>query len=497
MNKNEIAHNLEQTFANTGCRVVFWYDPDQSFAADVNELDLDGVVTWRLDEHGPLATKLEIERNRPDAGFLVYAPFDRPAPQDDWLLDMYLYAEKFSADRASVLLSSLGLHKASLTAYLAGHMDFFNSQARLGSLVKLVNPADDEDDLDLKILTVLSRADFARIEAVALALFGGFLDDSGGVGFHLDNPRWDEVRKYNLEDAFWRLVKLHWGYASETPKLRDLFARLAVTHLYQHVTQEPGAVFPEGLLRFVLPNGASSLNASVFISNWMQNSKQGVLYARLSEDAELDLNLGSVIGAMDASTLGRADTFEVVEKHIVVSCLERLQHGGRSDLDYVERTIGIRRDRFWAADPERSYGRIYDALAAAARMFALKAAYGDAFKYASAEAMFGAYTRELYAFDQAYRHFYAAAGAVKQGLDVLKKDLLPAVENLYCNWYVPELALAWGKHVETALMERWAVPGVHRQRAFYADCVEPVLKERGSSRAYVIISDALRYEIAE
>jgi uncharacterized protein (TIGR02687 family) len=497
MNKDQITQTLTQTFANTDRRVVFWYDPDRSFDTDVNELALDGVVIWRLDEHGPLATKLEVERSQPEAQFLIYAPFERPAPQDDWLLDIYLYAEKFSADRASVLLSTLGLQKASLTTYLAEHMDFFNSQARVGAVARLVQPADSEDDLDLKILTVLSRAEFARIEAITLALFGGFVTEGGLVGFHFENTRWDEIRKFNMEQAYWKLVKHHWGYADEKPSLRDLFLRLTVTHLYQYVVQEPGAVFPEGLRRFVLPGSASALNASVFISNWMQNGKQADLYARLSEDAELALNLHTVIAALDASLLGRADTFEVVEKHIVMSCLDRLQHGGKTDLDYVARMIGLRRECFWASDPERSYGKLYDALGAAARLFSLKAGYGDTFKYKSAGEMFGAYSSELYAFDQAYRHFYTAAVAVKQGLDVLKQDLLPSVENFYCNWYVPELALAWDKHIEAGLLQDWALPGIASQRTFYKDFVQPILAERDTSRAYVIISDALRYEVAE
>ncbi len=497
MNKDQIAQTLTEMFANADCRIVFWHDPEQSFDTEVNELDLDGVIKWRLDEHGPLATKLEIERNQPAAKFLIYAPFERPEPHNDWLLDIYLYAEKFSADRASILLTTLGLQRASLTTYLSEHIDFFNSQARTGALVKLVQPLDSEEDLDLKMLAVLSKADFARIEAVTLALFGGFESGVSGIGFHVANASWDEVRKFNMEDAYWRLVNHHWGYSSDTPKLRDLFLRLTITHLYQHIVQGSGAGFPEGLIRFVLPGAASAVNASVFISNWMQSAKLADLYAELSEDAEFDLNLGSVIGAMDASMLGGADTFEVIEKHIVVSGLERVLQGSQTDLDYVNQMISVRRERFWASDPDRSYGKIYDALAAAVRMFKLKAEYGDSFKYKTAEGMFAAYTNELYAFDQAYRQFYAAASAVKQGLDVLKTDLQPAIENLYCNWYLSELSLAWGKNVEADLLHQWNVPGVRNQRSFYADSVQPILDERDTSRAYVIISDALRYEVAE
>jgi len=498
MNKDQIQQSLHSLYAEKCARIVFWYDPDASFDAEVQELELDGVVKWRLDEHGSLATKLEVERNQPKAKFLIYAPCERPNPQDDWLLDIYLYAEKFSAAPAAVLLNTLGLHRASLTTYLSRRLDFFNAQSRLMALSKLVQPNDGEDDLDLKILAVLSRAEFARIEAVTLALFQAYVSlyDDAAAGFEITNARWDEIRKFEMDSAYWRFVKHHWGYDSQAPSLRDLFMWLTVTHLHQHMMRERDAVFPEALMRFVLPDGAAALNASVFISNWMHNTKLSGIYAGLSEQAEADLNLDTAISALSANTLGGADTFEVVEKHMVVSCLELILHGGQADLERAAEIIALRRDRFWSRAIGRSYSHIYDALAAARRLFSLNARYGS-LKFAGTEEMFAAYTDEIYAFDQAYRHFYAAAGAVKQGLDVLKKELLPAVEKLYCNWYLPELALAWGKLVDENLLSAWKVPGIKGQRSFYDEYVQPILDERESSRAYVIISDAMRYEVGK
>jgi hypothetical protein len=55
MNRNQIQQSLLNLFTEKGCRVVFWYDPEASFTAEVNELELDGIEIWRLDEHGPLA----------------------------------------------------------------------------------------------------------------------------------------------------------------------------------------------------------------------------------------------------------------------------------------------------------------------------------------------------------------------------------------------------------------------------------------------------------
>ena len=63
----------------------------------------------------------------------------------------------------------------------------------------------------------------------------------------------------------------------------------------------------------------------------------------------------------------------------------------------------------------------------------------------------------LYQFDQLYRHFREAADqAEAQGWNILK-PLRDTLEAGYTNWYVPQLALAWGKFVEptgsTALLQ--------------------------------------------
>ena len=75
----------------------------------VTELDIEDVTVWRLDEHGQLETKIEVERTHPQSKYLLYAPFVKPDNADNWLLDILLYSEEFRADRASVLLNELGL----------------------------------------------------------------------------------------------------------------------------------------------------------------------------------------------------------------------------------------------------------------------------------------------------------------------------------------------------------------------------------------------------
>jgi uncharacterized protein (TIGR02687 family) len=497
MTKNQIADALNKLFLEDGERIVFWQDAECTFAEDFGALDLGAVVKWRLDEHGPLATKVEVERNQPDAQFLLYAPFPQPGVHEDWLLDIRRYAKEFSADRASLVLNGLGLHRIQMVPYINDHLDFFNAQSRLQQVAKLVQPGDRESELDLKILAVLSRAEYAQLDAVALSLFSGFESLLGETGFHFENPHWQETSKYRMDEAFWRFARRHWGYDVEKPSLRDLFIRLTITHFHQHFQATGTNGFPESLDRFLLPEGPHRVNASVFVSNWMQNGKYAKLYERLAAEVQTELSIEQLVADFSAAQLLGADTFEVFEKRIIIDTLEDVLAGGQTSFAAAQNTIDQRLDRYWCASPGKSYARIYDALASSLVLFRLKEKFPDGFKHDSAAAMFGAYTDELFRFDQAYRGVYAAAMQVKHGVDVLKNRLLPAVENFYRNSYLPALAVAWGKQIEKELLADWRIDGIPSQTEFYRRYVAPILAERETSRAYVIVSDALRYEVAE
>ena len=119
MDTQRITDALNERFHQDGHRLVFWHDPEREFE-DVcwAMLALDGVSLLRLDEHPALAVKVRLEQEDPTGRYLLYAPFDPPAPDQDWLLDMRLYGASFSADRASMLLADLGLTQQSLRQHL-------------------------------------------------------------------------------------------------------------------------------------------------------------------------------------------------------------------------------------------------------------------------------------------------------------------------------------------------------------------------------------------
>ena len=104
---------------------------------------------------------------------------------------------------------------------------------------------------------------------------------------------------------------------------------------------------------------------------------------------------------------------------------------------------------------------------------------------------------ELFQFDQLYRHFHTAADAVEPTGWAVLHELRETIENVYSGWYIPQLSIAWAKIVEgsTGLLANWSLHKVTSQQDFFKQKVEPFF-EGNIKRIYVVISDALRFEVA-
>ncbi len=149
--------------------------------------------------------------------------------------------------------------------------------------------------------------------------------------------------------------------------------------------------------------------------------------------------------------------------------------------------------------PRYALNSVYTALVSAAEFFSLRNKYQQGFEYSNALEMYQAYESELYRFDQLYRHFCEFADiAEAAGWNILK-PLRNEVESHYVNWYLTNLALAWGKFMdgEGGLLSKWALPSIINQYKFFERHVQPWLDKGEERRAFVIISDAFRYEAAQ
>ncbi len=498
MDLQKLNQSLLRIYSQDDARIVFWNDPGGEFEAILSELDLGDVRLLRLGQLGALEAKRMMERQEPTQAFLLYAPTEEPPPGEDWLLDIRLYSKSFRADRASILIDQLGLARQSLRTHLAKRKKFFDSQDRLAKLKALVDAGDDEIDLDRKMMGVLAKADRPEF----FMLLRTLCDDIGSgsdASLEATPLAWPLFEKYGLLDSFWQLVETHFGYRADEPSLKSLLLRLMATDVARALKADP----PKELANLILPAKFANA-ASVLLGQWRDSSKHGESYNRLSDEAGAELGIANLLGGYQLEELQEAVTFAEVEKCILRALLERVHTTQETmDADAIRALVSQRQAKHWitstsvAEADRKARHAFYEALAVAAEFFALRNRYRDALSFDDAKAMYRAYETELHRFDQLYRLFCEQADTTEQrGWDVVKK-LREDIETIYVNWFLPQLALGWGRFVEKELLQKWELPEVPNQYEFFERNIADVPGKKPQPRTFVIISDALRYEVAQ
>jgi uncharacterized protein (TIGR02687 family) len=500
---DKISDALDRIFHEEEARIVFWNDPEREFLMTEPLLELDGVTKLRLDQVGALEAKIRIERDEPTRKFLLYAPSEEPDYEDDWLLDIRLYSRSFRADRASILLQELGLVNQHLRTYVADRRKFFDAKDRLQKIKNLVAPDDVAADLDRKMIAVVAKADQPELFNLVRTIFHAWIE--AGSEIDLDNPPavWGQIEKFDLDTPFWQMVKATFGYQEENPTLKNFLLRLLLTD-YAHYLK--GDV-PQSIRGLLLPRTGWS-NAVVCLAQWRDSSSKSTSYDGLSAEAAALLKIEDHLPNLEIDQLLEVMTVLVVEKRIASSLRERVQTTAETINADDVRAVAIRRQSgHWASlnvagstdAPRQALHAVYDALVAAADFYALRNLHKSGFDYPDAATMYRAYESELYRFDQLYRHFCETADTAEdQGWNIVK-PLRADIEAHYVNWYLTNLALAWGKFIEMpgGLLSKWQIDKVPNQFHFYDRNVRPWLEESDNRRAFVIISDAFRYEAAQ
>ncbi|MBL0321413.1 MAG: BREX-1 system phosphatase PglZ type A [Ignavibacteria bacterium] len=503
MDVTHIRSALDRIYNNEQCRIVFWNDPKCEFEDSLSDLVLDGVTTLRLDEIGSLELKIRIEKLEPDGKFLLYAPFEEPDYDDDWLLDTRLYSRSFRADRASIVLQDLGLLNLNLRGHLDERGKFFDAVERVAKLKSIVSPEDSASDLDRKMITVLVKAEQPDIHDIVNTLFHSWVEISGDTDLDHAPVLWNQVEKFGLDGPFWTMVRNAYGYEEVNPTLKNLLIRLLTSDFAYHLKCE----VPASLVGLLLPS-ASVPNAVVALASWRDSISRVSSYDVLSAEVGRIIDIEKHLNTIEIEHLDLVNTFLDVEKYITTGLKDRIIDTAEViNVDDVLAIANRRQNGHWVslskpdsvAVPRQTLYAIYEALIAASRFYDLRNQHLGGFDYPTASEMYSAYESELYQFDQLYRQFCEGADrAESRSWDVLKL-LRCDIEDRYSKWYLLELALAWGKFIEqpNGLLNKWGVESVSNQYRFYDHHIRPWLDAGDTRRSFVIISDAFRYEAAQ
>jgi uncharacterized protein (TIGR02687 family) len=508
LDNTQIEKALSRLFDEENQRIVFWNDPDKEFFNSLPFIGLPaGVKCLRIDQVGALEVKIRLERIDPEGKYLLYDPSEEPEYEADWLLDIRLYSRNFRADRASIILDQLGLANQHLREHLAARRKFFDKKQRLQRLQSLTVPVDTDLDLDRKMIAVVVKTDQPEWFNIIHSLFHEFTVKENGESIDLDSPpeAWTQLEQFDLDKSFWQMAHSLFGYREESPSLKNFLIRLLVTDFAHRLKKE----LPLVLSHLVLPTSGRS-NAVVCLAQWRDSSSKGASYERLSDLVADILKIKDQLSPFEIEDLLEVMTFQAVEKSIAQGLRDRVITGLETiDVEAIRTIANHRQAGYWASPnvadsgyiPREAYFAIYSALLAAAEFFALKNDHRGGFDFEDGRAMYRAYEKTLFKFDQLYRCFNEQTDmAESRNWDLLKK-LREEIEACYVNWYLKGLAEHWGRFIDpkgvSSFLSAWKIPLIPNQQRFFEVHITPRLQEAERRRSFIIISDSLRYEAAE
>ncbi len=501
MKAEQVDQALHQKFITEGQRLVFWHDAPGEFAEYVRAGlpdGLDDVQVWNVAEQGSFAAKLRFERDGRSGQYLVYSQGEAPPAEEDWLLDIRLYSDTFHADIASLWANELGLSRLSLREQLKSRAAFLGSQDRRKKLGRIIDASDDERAIDEKMIAVLVRADVPKPFEVLRTLCQGHVE-GGEFDLGTHPAVMETVEKMGLIESFWRWMGQEFGYESETPSVAGLLRALFLTELIQ----QTGGATQSSLAQHQLPE-ARRRNANVFLTQWQDSASTAESYDAIAAALAHEQHIAPMLDDLDLETIRSVTVFWEAERRVVSRLKERILSEATSiDGEWVTDLVRQRQAGHWLSGagsdtPERrALDSAYDALLAATDLFLLQAKSGSSFSFDTPEALLQRYQTDLYRFDQAYRRYCSAARpAAQMGWDLLKA-LTQEVERLYDQGFLQPLGVEWSQHLDAGFLDKWQLAEFDPQQRFYARKIRPHLKESTRRRAYVIVSDALRYEAAQ
>lgn len=483
--------NIEQTlrsrFAvplaeNYKRRIIFWQDPDGEFSDLVDELCLDEVKVLKLTGKNNFAAKQLLSETDTDSNYLVYNPLSYSDIRDNWLLDIELYSEEFRADLLSIRMQSLGMSDTpQMRKAMKSYSKFFENKERVAKLTAFNSNYTNVGQLHIDILAALSGTSSNTASGVIRAILMAGLDIES-------NEAITNIRKFGNESVLWEMIDRYTGYVHD-PDQVSLIA-LASHILITTLSMTMKASCLNGLEKLI--SEPHQQRCYDLINEWMHSEDDDELY-EIARDVEDHHRLVKRFDGLDVQELLNSECFPCINECILRRYMTEISENVIKADDMVA-AVEKRRTLKW-------YKRVryyYDGLLQVAQMQQFYQANIGGFHIAEYTKLWKEYTGNYCKMDYFYRQFHAAFGkSLKESSTVLEdlyKNVADYVEKLYKNWYLSTLGNQWTTLVRDELSQNSRLPGITNQEDFYRTYVKPIVS--AGSRAFVIISDALRYEVA-
>ena len=464
LNLKQITDKLNEEFTGEVRKLVFWYDDNADFIDDIDTLELQNAKILHLEKDNQFFVKYHLECVDKETNYLIYAPFAKPEIRDNHLADIIFYSKEFHADRASLLAIDLGIeekYKPTIEKYIK----FFANKERTQKFYDLEIESFNEEVIELALMSVLCKCRAVAFEEVLRAIL---TDDE-----FKNNKYIAEIEKYELLNAFWTQAEKNFGYSDPKPTLEKLVITIFITSLSETVH----SALPTAWNNFVSYKSGS---ITAFNDNLMNSYLYADRYDEISHEVYKALNAESVLGKMKVEDIADSYVFAGIDSIIIDWIISRLENediGAKLNGKSIPQICADRRKRHFGNKFKCEY-------------FVLENAYyiiSDCkYKFVNGIGnILKKYTEETFAIDRRYRYFYFYFDKLLNTANF--ENLRDLVENIYTNEYLNKITANWSKELASADFET----GISKQHSFYSKYIKT-----SADRVVVIVSDALRYEVA-
>ena len=461
-------------------RIIFWYDEEREFEDEIDNLYIPGVKILHLTGKNTFAAKKTLCEDDTESNYLVYNPLSFETPDDNWLINVELYSEDFRADQISIWLDEMAMPSTPSNRKLVkDYRKFFNNKDRRQSVKSLNLSYKNPSQIPLAVMAVLSGRKDINASGIIKAVVSNNFDAE-------ENTIYQSFVSYGIDTAFWSMVKQATGFnKGEDVSLSNLVIHILLTASTNTLDTE----LLEGLDRFISTSNQPFCYDLVF--GWLHSDDKAAIY-ELARFTERELKLSQRFKDIDAARLVSTEIFPCIDECILSTLMTEITEHEVINVSQIKSVVERRRTMAWFDDYECYYNGLYHL----ANMQDFFLEHSDGFHFVDAKEIWDAYKKDYYLMDTYYRYFQMnfqkSLSDSHPLLEDLFKHVSDTVEGLYINWFLNKLAENWTKTSEENFRNNGKfIYADGQQTNFYSSKVK-----NSKNKVFVIISDALRYEVA-
>jgi len=201
-------------------KIVFWYDRDTTAGDEdleyikANLLE-NGIKTFIL-KNNFFETKKLLEHDDTKTDYLIYSPEAERDYEQNWLLDIQLYSERFENSRISDVKSEIGVDGYTFDNLLEKHQKFFASKKRVAAFTKNYRKEWTEESIILGMLTAITGSSVDDPREIVRNLLMRSLNE-------VENDYWDEITGRKLLGPCWTTIRIFFRFSNPEKTLPEFY----------------------------------------------------------------------------------------------------------------------------------------------------------------------------------------------------------------------------------------------------------------------------------